>query len=244
MLAKKAVELVPVSGMPAKQMTALRAESRMLIHEGREIHKVTNATQYENCSDLRARAKEFKANVDAKFAPIIEPLKQALDASYALRKEVVDPILEVDKRITDMMKEFKRGELAKEQKLQAERREEAESLRKLAEAKRVAEAEAQTAPMRKLLGRQIEALATQVEAVESAPAPPKVQAAKSGTRAVKKWRVTDLTALLAGVVTGDVPTDIIAISNTAMARYLHDTPAAVAAFPGVEVYEDVLIYNR
>lgn len=204
---------------------------------------VCDNPSYMEADALRGKLKPARKRFWDRVTELIQPSKQAYDALIEFRHELVDPLDAADKLITGKMQDYKRLELA--EKLRVEREATAESARLTREVEdkaRAAEA-ARTKPMQTRLENQALKLTEQAIKVSEVKFEA-VQGDASTTRTVTKWRVTDKNALLAAVIAGEVPEDVVEIDPVAMGKYFRFNREDFKSFPGVETYEDVEIASK
>lgn len=182
----------------------------------------------------------------AKISPILTPLKEAkrqLDLSMKGVKELneeIDGRLQLcETEVKNKMRDFKLLEAQKKRDAEAE----AERLRQ--EAIRLAEeAESKRGIARnKLLAKAEEATSAALE-VQLYGITPDVKGSASSVREARKWRVKDMKAVLRGVLSGEIPPDVIVTDDTAIRRYWREDSAVVEAWPGFEGYDEITIARR
>jgi predicted ATP-grasp superfamily ATP-dependent carboligase len=197
---------------------------------------ITDAQTYQQADTLRSKIKDAHKTFWDRVQRIVTPAKEAYDEAISMRHELCDSLEDAQKHITAKMKSYQLGEAEKERKAQLER----ERLDREAEAKRKAAEAARTPAMQIRLEKQAEEIEEKSEAKVYKP----VQGAASGTRTVEKWRVTDLKALLKGIIAGDVPEDVIEIRPAIINTYIRHGKEEVKAWSGLEFYNDVEIVSK
>ena len=217
---------------------------------------------------IRAARKQ----IEDKLGPIIDPIRRGLDELYALKRELDRPLDAAEADIKSKMKAWQVAETRRIADEEAAKRREEARLRELAEAKareeerlrREAEEAQRRADMARTraarekleaeaaeLRRQAEAEAAKgrkldlrAETVATTPIEAATKGASSAVRKVKKWRVVDFDLLVAAVAKGKVPTEVLTTNDVAINAVFRDDPDAVAAWPGIETYDDVVIAGR
>lgn len=214
-----------------------------LIQQAHNLQIVTSE-HYELASSLRTKIKAAKKSVVDRLDIIIRPAYEALQALYLLKKEIIDPMDKADEVLTIQMRQFKIAEAAEIEQANRAKREQEDKLRREAEAKEAAAAKARTAQMRGRLEAQAAAATEKAKEVAAAPVAAPIKATGGSTRIVKRWRCVNLQLLAKAVADGEVPDDCISINTVRMNEYFKDSPADVAAIPGIELWDDLQIVNR
>ncbi len=213
---------------------------------------VKTAQDYEGASTLLSRIKGAKESWLGRINPIIEPIRAGLDLLYGLRKDIVDPLDELELSVKKSMKEFKVEEAcqiaaAAEVKAANER----ELARQAAE-KEERESRAKTQQLRDRLAGQRAELEQKLATSQATAAPTPIKVSGSGSRTVRKWRVNprNPAAMLAlldyimGYKAEDL-TALVSIDSTQMDAYFKLCKPDVGEWlPGIEVYDDINITGR
>lgn len=212
---------------------------------------ITDEPSYLRADGLLGRVVTARRTWAALLSPVTAPLKRALTAAKEamegardLNREIDGPMEEMERRIKDAMKDYKIEE--RYRLLEAQRAREAEEQRIAQEAQALEERAraARTAPMRERLAKRREDLVRQAEVLEQQPEPTPVVASTSTTRTTPSWRIADLHLFLAAVIRGDIPDNAVAVDRVLVQAMFRDNPAAVGAWPGVELYDEVIIVRR
>lgn len=213
---------------------------------------VKDNEDYEHASSLLSRIKGAKAHWTERINPIIEPIRAGLDLLYGLRKDIVDPLEDMEAQVKTAMKTFKVEE-AKQLRAaeEAKAKQEAE-LRRLADEKEAKELQARTKPMRDKLAQQRAELEQRLATSKAAEAPAPIKVSGSSTRTVKKWRLSPnspvaFTELLNYILTNKLEdiTALVTIDPAQMDAYFKICKPDVGEWlPGIEVYEDISIAGR
>lgn len=225
-------ELVRTKEAAVRQSTPLLQQAMSL--------QITNPVMYSAADTLRDNIKKARRVWKDRLELVRKPAYDALEAVYALIRDVDTPMKKGEEVITQKMAEYKREESRQIAAANAERDRLA---RDAEEARRKAES-AQTEAVANLLKRK--ALAVEAK-IEMATTVLSAHAENSSTRTVKMWRVVNLKALLAAIVAGDIPEDVIQINSAQMGDYFRGDDAnksMMRTWPGIEVYEDVQIASR
>ncbi len=212
---------------------------------------VTSPESYEDASRLLADVRSARAKWDAKVTPGIDKIREGLDVFYALRRDVDRPLEAMETGIKEEMRGYDLRQLAAKR----------EAEQAVAQAKRVAEAAlakelaAKTAQMRQKLAAARELAET--KAADIAEAMPTLTKASASTRrVVKKWRVVDFPAFLAacaGFSASDMsslgegrqpPPGMLVVDVSAINLIFKQQPDVVAAWPGIEIWEDVVVGGK
>lgn len=211
---------------------------------------VTDADSYLEADGLLGRVKHARATWVAKFGPILQPLKaaeknikQALRGAKDLDAEVDGPLEQMELSIKEAMRQYKLKEQLQLQEAEEERRRKVEAMRLEAEEKERKALLAKTPQMKAKLAQSRQDLLIAAELVEDEPVTP-IRGAASTSRSVRKWRVKDMKALLRGVLSGEVPADVIVTADPVIGRYWSSDRAIVEAWPGMEGFDDVIIARR
>jgi hypothetical protein len=197
---------------------------------------ITDSNTYQQADTLRSSIKKARKQFWDRVQELINPAKETYDRLLGFRHELCDPLDEADQAITSKMKSYQLEEAEKVRKARVEQ----ERIEREAEAKRKAAEEARTPAMQIRLEKQAEVLTEKAAAREYVP----VRGEASGTRTVEKWRVTDLKALLRGIVAGDVPEDVIEIRPAIINTYIRHGKEEVKQWDGIEFYQDVEIVSK
>lgn len=193
---------------------------------------------------LLTKLVEARKTIKAKFAKVIDPLKQALDEARSFFSEVDAPLAEAEGVIRGRMKGYKIEE-ARLARLEDEKRlAAADELRRQAEEKAIAESRAKTQAMKDRLAKERAELETKADVAQAAPAHTLVRAVGSTTRTVKVPQITDPRSVLLGILAKKIPLDIIEFDLTAIKAYYKRDPAGVAEWPGINWIEDIQIVHQ
>lgn len=237
------VSLTRVQQEGVKLLTPLEQDVKAL--------RVTTAEEYEAAdmllSDIGRARRQWRLKID----PILSPLKQAIDkakeammGAKALDAEVDGPFTLLEERVKKVMRDYK---LEERRQLQAAKDAQDAAIEqdrlKLVELTRKEEL-AKTAALRMRLGLQRSIVEAHAQELESTPKEAPVKAASSQARNVRKWRVTDVAAVLAGILEGSIPDDVMVVDSAAVGRHYRDSAETVESWPGFEGFDDVVIARR
>jgi hypothetical protein len=215
---------------------------------------INNQEDYESADrDLgkvrlaRKKWKELMYGPD-KDHPGPIPLQYAsLESLYALNRKFDQPMEAKEKEIKTAMSDFntkklREAQVAEEQRLAAERKlaaERAELERKMAQA--------QTPKLVERLAKQVDAVAVKQAEIEQPINPSFGIGIHSATRRQKKWEIDNPIAFVNAIAEGTFPASYFQLSpegKKALDEQLKTDPDALAAYPGVRVYEDSGIVGR
>lgn len=177
------------------------------------------------------------------YDPIIPPMKSALDALYALVREIDKPLETMEAAVKKLQGDYKLEEMRVAREVEREK----EQQRLLLEQKK-RELEAKAAkPMRpaaaQALAAQIEQLDIETEEVESQGVE-FVQAESSSARFTRVWTHDDIKATVKAVVAGAIPWDVLTLDAKAVDAHYKDDPETVEAWPGFGGKDAVTIAGR
>lgn len=233
--------------MPAKQTAVARVDQQAMKQEAVILIQpfanavdaltIESEAEYHAADQLKAQIRTARKNWVARIEKIIRPIRQGLDELYELNRDGDRPLGVLEDKVTDSMKEYQIKKLQAARAVERER----ERLQAEADAKLKAAETAKTPQMR---GRLQTAAARVIQQAETIQTPQPVFAEHSSVRPVKRVRIVGLNAFLKGIVDGYVPADCIDVLQGKLNAYLKDDPEGMAAWPGVEVYDDVQIVGR
>ncbi len=217
-----------------------------------EALQVKTAHDYLTADELLGRVRSGRRKWLLEMAPIIDPAKETVAAAKktlkgaeALFDKFDAPMSAMETGIKQEMREYKLEEQRQIQAAAEERDRAAMKLRQEAAQKALLEAKAKTNPMRERLAQARQALEQQATETEEQEAPAVIKGASSTSRKVKKWRITDFQTFVTAAGNGKVvPISMVIVNDFEMNALLRHDPATLASFPGVEVYDDVVIAGR
>jgi hypothetical protein len=212
---------------------------------------VASKEEYDAADVVLARLRDKRVHIMSKLIdPLKKPINEAHDRVMALEHELVDPLTAAEKILKNKMGLWaQRERRIAQERADAERQErerlEAEQREKQREADR-AQAAGKLSRAQ-ILRHEATELADQAE--EMAAAPPvqaQTQAARSTAVTIKKWRVSDLHAVLQGILNGVTPEGIVQVNAVVVNQYMRGDPSGevVGGWPGMEVYDDVQIRGK
>ncbi len=201
---------------------------------------ITTEDDYLVADAMLGRIQAARKRWTARIGLIIDPLWEALKSGRELKNEVDKPLETLEGQVKAAMKSFK---LEEQRQIQAARDEE-DRLRREADQKDIAVTQAKTAPMKARLELARQQLEDKADDASAKQIP--VAANASATRASKKWRVVDQAAFIKGLASGKIPAMAITINTVGINQIFkqqggHDI---VAAYPGIEVFDDIDIVGR
>jgi hypothetical protein len=225
--------------------SAAVAEATEIIVSDQASYLAADAVLYK----IRSARAVVEARMNAELTdPIIKPARAALDALYALRQRLTDklwtPLEQAERLVKGKMARWQAEEKRREAEAAEERRREANRLAQEADlAKRQAEqAKTETARQRSL--EEARRLTEQAAEVRSVKAGGPLKAAGSKITFRKVWRVTDMTALIAAVVAGEVPEIVLMVNADVMEEYWKQDRAVVSGWAGVSIQEETSVSGR
>lgn len=230
------LDQVEVMAGDEKSMAVVRKEAGKVTSPlMRELEgiEIVDAESYQSADKFLGKCRAAIKIVDEKLDPIIEPIRKGLDKLYALKRELHEPLDDAVKAVKGKMAKWQLEEKRKRDEEEKKRREEEQRLVRLAEE-------------RERAGKSTAVVEKRLEALqEEAEKPVEVVRGKaSSVRFVKKWRVTDLRKLVCAVADMDVPIEVLTVDARVMQEKFEENRPEVAAWPGVEMYEDVGIAGR
>lgn len=210
-----------------------------------------NALTIENEDDYRAAdfalcaVQRMSSGWELEMEELLEParkLKQGLDT---LKRSVAQPLDMVTMTIKDKMRDYKLVEQRQVREAQIAHERERARLEEEKAKKEQALQNASTQKMRERIAaarQELEVKADNLAYQGSGVAP--IQADNSSTRTLKKVRVNNYDAFVEGVLQGLIPVVCLSIVQAELNLQFKARPEVVEGWPGVEVYEDVIIATR
>jgi|SRR5579863_370417 len=243
------------SQVDVSELTAIRADTSTALvplSKRMAVLAVVDAETYHRADGLLSQIANVRAQLEARIKLILSPLDTAKREIEKSRKEITRfrdeldrPLADMETDVRGMMREFKLEERRLLEEAEQKRIEEQRRLRQEAEeAQRKADA-----ARNKAVREQLQAKALQLEdKAEAAMAPtlaPVVGAAHSTTRKVFSVKVTDLKAVLKGVLDGTIPEIVIDVEDLGKrADQLRRQGYPVEAWEGCTIVEDLQIVRR
>lgn len=197
------------------------------------ITKITSDEEYKLADAVRGDVDKYLKWWEPQAEGVIRPIRQGLDAMYALNRNMTQPALDLKAGMTRLMSAYQRELIAEKTKAKQE------ELRLAEEAERKA-AQATTTTLKQRFyqaaqeSREVAATIDQVGPVEGD---------SSHSRPVKKWRITNLLEFLTGITSRIIPVDFVEINTVKLNELLRTDEETLRQYPGVEVYEDVQIVS-
>lgn len=213
---------------------------------------VKTAADYTSADSLLSRIRGAKASWLGRINPVIEPIRAGLDLLYGLRKDIVDPLDNLEVQVKSAMAEFKKQEAKQLRAAQEERERQEAELLAAALQKEERESQAKTKQLREKLQQQRAELEQKLATSKATESPAPIKVAGSSVRTTKKWRVISIAHLAHHILgrDGNVSIDpelmsLLTIDTAQMDAYFKLCKPPVGMWlPGVEVYEDVTIAGR
>jgi hypothetical protein len=220
-----------------------------------EAHALTiaDADSYHAADAVLYRIRSARQVAEGKILveltdPIIRPARAALDALYDLRTRLTDrlltPLVTAEVVVKRKMAEWQAAEKRREQAEAEARRVEANRLAREAEAAGRQAEQANTAAARQRAREEADLLAAQAAEVRSVRQAPALKGAASKVTFRKVWKVTDMTALIAAVVAGDVPEIVLQVNTEVVEEYWKQDRALVSGWAGVSIQEETVVSGR
>lgn len=207
--------------------------------------EIKTAEDYLEADEILTSVRQARAKWEAKYyTSILVPMRKALDAGYALNREVDGPLEAMEKAVKLEMKDYKLLEAKQQREADEARARETARLQQAAAVKQAAEDNAKTTAMRNKLRAAREKLEEEAaEVEETAPIAAPVKASGSVGRKVKKWRVLDIGSVIHHWE--EFPDETILLINpTVVNAAFKKDPDVVAKWPGFEVFDDIEIAGR
>lgn len=236
--------MAPVIPVPEQNLVKARAEAITTIGPLRGLADtlvIETEEDYIAADGDLQRISKARRWWDAKANEIISPARKVLDLLYDLRNEFSKPLEADEKTIKGKMVDFKTRERNQLRIAEEKRQEDIRKTRELAEEKERKAAAARTKPMQTKLAIQAAELQQVVAMQEVAGPAEEVKAEGSSVRSKKVAQVKDLKAMLAGIISGEIPDDIISINQTELNTAYRLEAAIVAAWPGIEIVDEITI---
>lgn len=212
---------------------------------------VESAEEYAIADALLARIRQAESSWLSRINPIIEPIRSSLDLLYGLRKDIVDPIHELEGVIKDKMRAFKVKEAQLLKEANDKRQKELAELQRQADEKAKREANAKTNAMRSKLAEARGELEQKLANAKAQVAPTPIKVSGSSSRKVKKWKVTDFTGFILYVASiekqeeAEEMMSLLCIDEVQMNAFFKLTkPDAGEWLPGITVTEEITIAGR
>lgn len=228
--------IAPIPAVATKAILAARVSALAITQEILDLAKdlaVETEPQYHSADEILHKIKVAQKRLDQPFEDVIRPVRQGLDGVYAIRREVENPLIDLERTVKEKMRAYK---LAEAERI---RKEEAERAR--------VQREAEAAERRRVAALPKEAPAEpQAEIVVLHPTPvmAPVRAASSSARTIKRWRVYDFEQVIECVKLGLAPVEWLQINAVAVEKAFKLNPALIDEVSGMECYDDIQIAGR
>lgn len=208
---------------------------------------VTTEQEYQQADQI---LQEIRLSRDAMLMEtdingIIDPISTSIQKLYKLRQLLLKPFEEFIEGVELKMREFKAEERRQLREAEQARLRTEQEQRKLAREKEQAALKAKSKPLAsRLMHESVQANARAEEALAQPKAEP-VKAETSSARFQKKWRLTDISLLVAAVMNGTAPVEMLTVDEKSINAYFRETKPEIGDWiDGLEVYEDVLIAEK
>ena len=243
------IAILPIPAVNKLTIIKARAAAMTVTAEILELAKdlvVSTTDQYHTADDILHKIKVAQKRAGEPFEEAIRPTQQGLAGLYAIRREVENPLIDLEVVVKEKMRVYK---IEEHKRLQAERLEQERLQRE--EQRRLDKAEEEHQRLASAMVSSAGAVAITFDNVEStvvaiptAPVSQPVRAASSSARAIKRWRVTDFGLLVHAVDLGMVPEDILLIESNFVNQQLRIDSTVIDEWPGMETYDDFQIAGR
>jgi hypothetical protein len=199
---------------------------------------------YQMADILLSRVMTARKTWLGRINPIVKPIYDSLQLLYALRGDFDDPMKEYEAAIKGKMKTYKLEEARQLRIAEDARLKKIDDDRRAAEEKQAKADAAKTKGMKQKLETQAAALIQNAEILEVGGPAQGATATHSTVRSKKKAEVTDLVALLKGIIAGKVPDDLISINQVELNSAYRIDAEEVASWPGITIVDDINISGR
>lgn len=204
---------------------------------------ITSAAEYHTADGILARIRAARSAWRGRMEKIIRPIRSGLDELYKLDRDVDKPLESLEKTVKQEMAAYKLEEGRRIQEEQDAIDRETERLRRQIAEQAAKEASARTTQMReRAQQKRVELEEQEADVILAAPEP--VKAAQSSTRTVQKWRVVDPLKFFAAIGEGMLPAECGSVNVVEMNKQFKADPEGMKAWPGVEVFDDIIIAGR
>lgn len=224
-----------------------RTEGTSLINPlKREVENVTitDAADYAAADQLLSRIMSANKAWQGKVNPIIKPVYDALQLLYALKNDFKEPLDDYEKIVKAKMKTYKLEEARLLRAEEEERQRRIDESNRISREKEEAAAKARTKQMREKLTTQSAEAAQTASTLEIQGPAEAVRVEGSTVRTKRKAEVTDLKAFLRGILTGEIPDDLITINQVELNSAYRIDAKIVSEWPGISIVEDIDITGR
>lgn len=241
--------------VPEAQLVQQRQQGLMLIDPLKA--KITNIViknqdDYIQASAFLSQIGTARDTWLARVNPIIQPIRASLDLLYDLRKDITDPLDELEGMVKERMRAFKIREKQIEDEAKKIKEAELAKLEKEAKEKEARASAAKTNAMRERLAAQRAELEQRIsQAKRAEPTATPIKVSTSGTRTTKKWKVTDLMSFIRHAAAQKTKEEaeemmsLLTIDEGQMNAYFKlCSPKVGEWMPGIEVFEDIGITRR
>lgn len=234
--------------VPKQTLIKARTEGLALIESLRSRlkgFKIATPDDYSEGDLMLAEIQKAKKGWKVRIAEITDPLKVAMDSVKLLASDISKPYDEMEAQVKDEMKAFEVNRRRLE--MEADRRKQA-AIEKAQQEERerlAALEKARTKPMKDKIREQVATVQQKMSDLQAEPTNTAVKSAHSMVKTYKKWRVTDIRAVLIAVVNGELDIEMLEISSVTVTQLMRDAqPPAGPWLPGIEVYEEIDISGK
>jgi Skp family chaperone for outer membrane proteins len=246
---------LPIAMSPEAALATVEMSVTTAIHpivESAAAITVTDSASYHVADSFRGRITDGLALVDANMDPIIKPQYTALQAAYALRTRLKQPLEQALQLIDNQMVAWQRRERARiddeRQKREEEVRREQARLYAQEQQERREHAERERAHAAAALPpppAYVPPAPVIVGSAVAMPITPLPVASHSSARKSYTWTF-EIAEVLIGILDGTVPLEVIQMNDKYVNAKVKNAAgrAEVAAWPGITVVEDVTIARK
>lgn len=209
-----------------------------------KVLKIVDVDSLAQADGFLTRIHEARKLIESKIKKVLDPLNEARNELLGLKREMDNPLAQLEEQLRDGMKQYRLEEARKAREEEEARRKEAERIEREARQKALAAEAAKSQSMKTRLTNQAQELEAKAVEVVSAPVSSPTVLMGSGTRTVRKVSITDRKALLKSILSGEVPDDIITFDMGVLERYRRMDEETVKSWKGISIVEDIEIVRR
>jgi hypothetical protein len=205
---------------------------------------VTDQASLSTADLYLKRIRDARSGVNEKLDPIIRPVYEGLQALYALKRELSDPLDLAERELKHKMTDF---HMAQRRAEELERHKVEEETRRLSELAQAEVAKSQDTGLSAIERARAKVKAKQavVEAVTVAqPVVIPVRATNSSFIPTEKWEITNLKEFLKGIIDGTIPEEMVSVHAVNMNAMWRMNKGKVKGWPGVRMVEGGRVAGR
>ena len=233
------LEILPIPAINKTAIAKARAQAITVTQEvtvlARDL-QITTGEDYHKADEILHSIKVAGKRAEEPFDEVIEQVRPGMDKLYAIRRAVLNPLLDLEMAVKEKMRVWQVEERARIAKEERERKEREERAKREEEARR---------PRVEMPQPPIQLnIPPEIVPAPFTPPPQPIRAASSTARPVRKWRVTDFALLLQAVQLGMVPVEALQVNERYFNDQMRNDQAVIDTWPGAETFEDVQIIGR